>query len=166
MGECLTRYSSSKFSSKPAHCLTKSLSSSTTFHKSCPEKTLLTLPPVLLRASKSSSAIFFSIHRSLDIGLQRGTFNYFTIMPDSDNEGRMTKYDPWGNQISTSKSMPLQFAHKVEMRNCTQTFGFKGPDDSRHAARALDLVEKMMTRKVRPTEFELLRQPLLTSSIV
>lgn len=90
----------------------------------------------------------------------------FTIMPNSDNEGRMTKYDPWGNQISTTKSTPLQFGHKVEMRNCTQTFGFKGPDNSRHADRALDLVEKMITRKVRPTEFELLRQPLLTSSIV
>ena len=86
-----------------------------------------------------------------------------------ENEGQMTRYDPWGNQISTAKSSTLQFAHKVETAHCTQTFGFKGSDDSRYASRALDIVEKMekmASRKVRATEFELLRQPLLTSSIV
>ena len=78
----------------------------------------------------------------------------------------MTRYDPWGNQISTAKSTALQFAHTVERGGCKQTFGFKGPDDSRHASRALDIVEKMASGRVRPTELELLWQPLLTSSTV
>ena len=82
------------------------------------------------------------------------------------NEGQMTQYDPWGNQLGTTKSKPLQFGHTVERGGCTQTFGFKGSDDSRYASRALDIVEKMASGRVRPTELELLRQPLLTSSIV
>ena len=81
-------------------------------------------------------------------------------------EGQMTQYDPWGNQISTTKSTALHIAHTVERGGCRQTFGFKGPDNSRHADRALDIIEKMASGRVRPKEFELLWQPLLTSSIV
>ncbi|KAK0509353.1 hypothetical protein JMJ35_007747 [Cladonia borealis] len=64
-------------------------------------------------------------------------------------EGQMTQYDPWGNQISTTKSTPLYIGHTVERGGCKQTFGFKGSDDSRHASRAMDIVEKMASGRYR-----------------
>ena len=57
--------------------------------------------------------------------------------------GKITKYDPNGNEITTTKAATIQFANTVETRQCKQTFAFKGPNESIHASRALDIVERM-----------------------
>lgn len=63
--------------------------------------------------------------------------------PNTTGEGQITKYDPNGSQLTTAKAPILRFGNTVETRYCKQTFGFQGPDDSRHASRALDIIEKM-----------------------
>ena len=63
--------------------------------------------------------------------------------PNDTGEGQITQYGPNGNQLTTAKVATLRFAKTVETRYCKQTFAFQGPDDSRHASRALDIIEKM-----------------------
>ena len=66
--------------------------------------------------------------------------------PRKADENRLTKYGASEHQLTTAKATPLRFANAVETKKYRQTFAFKGPDDSRHADRALDIVEKMNSK--------------------
>ncbi|MCJ1459588.1 hypothetical protein MMC28_009967 [Mycoblastus sanguinarius] len=68
------------------------------------------------------------------------------------DEGQITKFDSNGNQFSSVRVKPIQFAYKAETAKCTQTFAFRGPDNSRHASRALDIVESMQRKNSQPIE--------------
>ena len=66
--------------------------------------------------------------------------------PNAAGQGQLTKYGSNEQQLTTAKAKPLQFANEVTTKKYKQTFAFKGPDDSRHASRALDIVEKMNSK--------------------
>lgn len=63
------------------------------------------------------------------------------------DNGHVTKYAPNGLQVASTKSQPLRLGCTHETRKCKQVFGFQGPDDSEHASRALDIIEKMIKKK-------------------
>jgi len=65
---------------------------------------------------------------------------------DADG-GRITKFDATGNQLKSAKAKPIQFAFRAETIKCTQTFAYRGPENSSHVSRALDIVGKMSSKR-------------------